>query len=117
MTLSNRIKPIPMSSVDAATLDPAAWTELKVPVEKPLSILHIYNISNTAITISYDPDPDPLNKEFHDFMTPDSTLELNLQANHIMPSNVSNLAKGTGIWIQGNAGIGTIYCSGLTSYE
>lgn len=110
MPLSDRMRPITMTSVDAATLDPAVWTPLAVPLEAPLSMLRIVNASNSSVLVSYDQIIS------QDYVPGNTTLELDFQTNSMTPAHIANLSKSPGIFIQGRAGVGRIYCSGFTSF-
>lgn len=107
----NRIQPIEMTTADAATIALGVWTPLHAGLDKPIAILRIVNSSNSDIYISYD------GTHPHDFLYAGDILQLEFQANNIIPSNSALLAKNTGIYISGNAGVGTIYFSGFSTYK
>lgn len=110
MPIINRMMPIPMTSVNSATLDPAVWTPLYVPFEAPISILIIVNDSIDSIFISFD------GTTAHEFVSPRRTLKLDMQSNSLVPPKIANLSVSPGVFIKGNPSIGIIYCSGFTSF-
>jgi len=68
--------------------------------------IRINNASNKAITISYNGVDD------HEFLFPDSFLEIATQTNSQPGSHVALFPKHTIVYIKGAAGVGTIYLSG-----
>lgn len=112
MPITNRIQFVPMAEFDTANLlDPDVWYLVMGPTTKPLCGLFLRNFSTADIIVSYD------GRRPHDFLRPNSEVDYKFQANSLFVNGVANIAKNTGIYIKGAAGVGFFYCSALTVYS
>lgn len=111
MTLQNRVKNIPLTNFNAASLTNNYQAINSSGISNQCFLLRIINDSTANITISYDGIND------HDHLAgtaasiPRETLEVPLSQNS-SSSGLILFAKGTIVYIKGTAGIGTIYLAG-----
>ena len=97
----NAVLAIPMTSYDVAGFDGSFKVINATGLDEACDILRITNDSDVDVTISYDGTND------HDFCLLGQVLQLEA------PIGRSNWAKGTKVYVDGNAqGTGDIYLAG-----
>ena len=100
-----RAKPIPMVSIDAATLNPAAYIPINPGgLPEACYALRVLNYCDVSIILSYDGITE------HDLLERGEPL-------YLFPLVDSVLAQGTVFYVKGNVGIGRIYVTGFYSEE
>ena len=107
MSLSNKVAPIVMTSIDSATFT-GNYQLLSGPagIAQALIMMQISNDSDENITISYDGVND------NDFLLAGLDRELQFQTNSSEPGKVAMLPKGTKVYVKGTAGSGSVYLAG-----
>lgn len=104
MSVSDKIKAIPLISVNANTFDGAYHLAGTLP--QPCSIIRFNNKTNRDITISFDGVTD------NEYLMTGESLTIPAQLN-AQPTNYRALfAKGNTIYIKGVVGAGFVYISG-----
>jgi hypothetical protein len=106
MALKNSVQAIPLSSIASSTVSGSYQAINSGGLPNPCFLIRITNGSNMAVTISYDGSTD------QEYLAAGAILQLSLQANS-QPSNfVTNMSKGTIVYVKGTAGTGSVYLSG-----
>lgn len=102
----NFVRSIDAQEFDTAILDAAYLIANSFEVEGSISILHIFNDSNTSVIISYDGVND------HDVIPLLTGVTYNLQSNASPQNFEYKIKKGSRVYVRGTAGVGNIYFSG-----
>lgn len=110
MALNNSAHPIPLSSIDSATLI-ANYQLISAAagIPNPVFFLKIVNNSNVPVTVSYDGVND------HDVVRANTDAPINYQSNNQPQNHVALLPQFTKVYVKGNAGIGLVYLSGWSN--
>ena len=106
MAAKNRVNNITLTSIDSATFTGALQVINTNGLDESCFLIRIINNSDKDITISYDGLID------HDFVGTLSTLQLPAQSNAQPSSFISNISKGTKVYVKGAAGTGLVYLAG-----
>jgi hypothetical protein len=110
MAYQNKIKTIPLTSFDSASLTGSYQAINSSGFEESIFLMRLINDATTDITISYDGITD------HDHLAgtaasiPRETLQIDLTQKPAASGYVF-FPKGTVVYIKGIAGVGTIYLS------
>jgi len=100
------IKAITLTSINAAALS-GAYDIVNAGLSDPCFLLRIINDSNRDVTISYD------GVTANDYVPSGSRLEINGQANSVLPDKMALFRKGLPIYVLGTpAGTGYVYIAG-----
>ena len=108
MSNISRVRAITASIFDTNTLDPAVWKVLTPSLQEACFLIRFTNTSASSIYISYD-GVDP-----HDVVLSDNYFDLYFQNNASYSEKSNNIAKGTKIWLLGQAVIGRCILAGYT---
>ena len=110
MALNNSVRPIPLSSIDSASISGTyQLLSAAAGIPSPLLNLKIVNNSSVPVTVSYDGVND------HDFIRADTDYQVNFQSNNQPQNNVAILSQFTKVYVKGTAGTGLIYLSGWSN--
>lgn len=102
--VSDKIKAIPLMSVDANTFDGAYHSIGKLP--HPCSVIRFNNKSNRDIFISFDGATD------NEYIMTLESLTIPAQLNSQPTNKKALFPAGTSIFIKGAVGAGLVYLSG-----
>lgn len=106
MAITNTIAAIERADFNTNTLT-GGFDVAYLGLPQAISILRIVNDSNRDIAISYD------GSHAHDFVAANSVVQLPFQSNNRPASKISQLPKGTNIYVKGAAGgTGYVYIAG-----
>jgi hypothetical protein len=98
------MKAIPAGSFNSASL--SGTFALVGALPERLVILRIINLSNVGVGVSYD------GTTLNDVVVAGGERELNFITSSLASNEAAALAKGTHIYLNGTAGVGTIYVTG-----
>lgn len=104
MSVSDKIKAMPLISVNANTFDGAYHSIGKLP--HPCSVIRFNNKTNKDITISFDGVID------NEYLISGESLTIPSQLNAQPTNNRALFPSGTSIFIKGDVGAGFVYISG-----
>ncbi len=106
MSVKNSVQPIPLSSIDSATLI-ANYQLLSAAagIPNPVFYIKIVNNSNVPVTVSYDGTND------HDVVRANTDASINFQTNNQPTNQNALLPQFTKVYVKGNAGVGLVYLS------
>lgn len=102
----NHIRAITLTSLDTSTLASAYKAINSAGLPEACVLVNITNDSDTDLLVSYDGTTD------HDYVRATTRIDLNLQTNSLPNGKVSQLAKGTVVYVKSAAGTGSVYLSG-----
>ena len=108
MSNISRVRAITASLFDTNTLDPAVWKVLTPSLQEACFLIRFTNTSAGFIYISYD------GVDAHDVVLGDDSFDLYFQNNASYSEKNNNIAKGTKVWLRGQAAIGRCILSGYT---
>ncbi len=106
MAATNFVVPLKLATFNSASLTGAYQVVDALGLPHSVFLLRIINNATTAVQISYNGIDD------HDYIRPNSELQLSFQ-NNSQPNNfIANMRQGTKIYVKGTAGVGTIAVTG-----
>ena len=107
MSVSDRIKPLTLTSYDASGFDGTYHAINPLGFDGPACYITISNSSNKAIFISFDGVID------HDYLLPDTTRVIPVQLNSQPTNNRALFSKNQKVYVKSAvAGAGNIYLTG-----
>jgi|SRR6185503_6785783 len=104
MAVTRSMKAIAAGTFNSASLSGTFALVGKLP--ERLVILRIINLSNVGVGVSYD------GTTLNDVVVAGGERELNFITSSLPSNEAAALAKGTPIYLNGTAGVGTIYVTG-----
>jgi len=106
MIVKNILKPLELATTNSAAFD-GTYKVLTTGLAHQCNILRITNGCKLPITVSFDGGITD-----HEWIWPETSLQLNAQTNSMPTNQVALIAKGTAISVKGAASVGLIYLSG-----
>lgn len=103
---TNRIKALILKSVASSTVSGTYQAINPAGAEGPCFMLRIANLSDTAVTVSYDGTND------NEVVLANETLNISTNSIGVPAGRVALFPIGQKVYVKGSAGTGTIYLSG-----